>query len=64
MSSFLNAIMRIAAYGALPAFLYLAMVVFAGGGDPEMLLPTLYIGVVSGVLINGWVNRKRAERNK
>lgn len=64
MSKFLNYIMRVAAYGAIPAFLYLGMVVATGGGEPEMILPALYIGVISGVLIAGWVERRKTARNK
>lgn len=64
MSNFLNALVRVLAYGAIPALLYLGMVVGTGGGQPEMLLPSLYIWVICGVLIKGWVERRKAQRNK
>lgn len=64
MSKALDYVLRVAAYGAIPAFLYLAMVVGTGGGEREMLFPALYIGVISGVLIKGWVDRRKAQRNK
>lgn len=65
MSKSLNTLARVAAYGAIPAFLYLIMVVAVGAGaSREMLFPVAYIWVIAGVLINGWVERRKAERNK
>jgi hypothetical protein len=65
MSKFFNALARVLAYGAIPAFMYLIMVVGVGAGAArEMLFPVFYIWVIAGVLINGWVERRKAERNK
>jgi hypothetical protein len=65
MSKFLNAFLRVLAYGAIPALLYLIMIVALGGGAArEMLFPVFYIWVIAGVLIKGWVERRKAERNK
>ena len=65
MFKFLNAFLRVLAYGAIPALLYLIMIVALGGGAArEMLFPVFYIWVITGVLIKGWVERRKAERNK
>lgn len=65
MSKFFNAFLRVLAYGAIPALLYLIMIVALGGGAArEMLFPVFYIWVIAGVLIKGWVERCKAERNK
>ena len=65
MSKFLNALVRVLAYGAIPALLYLIMIVALGGGAArEMLFPVFYIWVIAGVLIKGWVEHRKAERNK
>jgi len=65
MSKFLNALARVLAYGAIPALVYLiAVVAIGGGGKPAVLFPIFYIWVIAGVLLKGWVERRKAERNK
>ena len=64
ISKSLNALARVVAYGAVPALLYLGLVVATGGGQPEILLLSLYIWVIAGVLINGGVERRKTERDK
>ncbi|MCR9111155.1 hypothetical protein [Marivita sp. XM-24bin2] len=65
MHTFFNAIARVLAYGAIPALIYLiAVVAIGGGGEPAILFPIFYIWVIVGVLIRGWVERRKAERNK
>ena len=65
MSKLLNALARVLAYGAIPALLYLIMIVGLGAGAArEMLFPVFYIWVIAGVLINGGVERRKTERDK
>lgn len=64
MSKVLNSLMRIAAYGAMPAFLYLAMVMYAGGGAPEMIFPALFVLFSFGYMISCWVEGRKKKRDK
>lgn len=65
MSNFLNALARVLAYGAIPALVYLiGVVAIGGGGEPAVLFPIFYIWVICGVLIKGWIERRKAQRNK
>lgn len=65
MPKILNYVLRVAAYGAIPALLYLVLIVaIGGGGDAAILFPIFYVWVIAGVLIHGWVNRRKAARNK
>lgn len=57
-------ITRTMAYGALPAFAYLILIVALGGGEPAMLFPVVYLWIVMGLLITGWVVRRRRARTQ
>jgi hypothetical protein len=66
MSQFFSSLARVASYGAIFALIYLvAVVAIGGGGKPATLFPIFYVWVITGVLINGWAERRKAAaRNK